>query len=60
MKRITIFLAILLIAYLSGAFYSTSFNIAEWEAKCRAIVVILGLFSAISMCISPFIDEIFK
>jgi hypothetical protein len=60
MKRIIIFFATLLIAYLSGAFYSASFNIADWEEVSRGTVVIFGLFVALAASSFPFIEEIFK
>ncbi len=60
MKRITIFFAILILAYLSGSFYSASFDVSIWELETRGTVVIAGLFIAFAVSTFPFIENIFE
>jgi len=59
MNRIKLFLAILFLAYLCGAFYSVSFNIGIWSNLLRVTTILFGLFFAIVVCTFPFIDKIF-
>jgi len=58
MKRIIIFFAILILAYLSGAFGNASFNIADWSEYSRVIVAVLGLFIASMIATCTFLDDL--
>ncbi len=60
MKRVIIFLSVLILAYLCGVFYSLSFDISFWTKETRATVITLGMFTAFAISSFPYIDEITK
>jgi hypothetical protein len=60
MKRVVIFILVLIMAYLSGAFYSLSFDISYWSELCRCVVICIGLFFALSISTFPYIDKFFE
>jgi hypothetical protein len=60
MKRILIFIAVLIFAYLCGAFFSMSFDISFWTKNTRGAVVLFGFTFAFALASFPYIDEIFK
>jgi polyferredoxin len=59
MKVIKIFISVLFLAYLCGAFFNASFNIAIWSTISRGAILILGLFFACVISLYAFADEYF-
>ena len=54
-KHVLPFLALFLVSYLLGAFYSVSFDISKWQQMTRLTVVIFG--GLISFLASPLLSE---
>ena len=60
MKRIKIFIIVLIISYLMGAFYNASFNINLWSAVSRLITLVFGVIFSVAISTFPNIDELYK
>ena len=59
MKRIIIFICVLILVYLFGAFYALSFNIADWASNLRALALFSGFSLGLVLSCAPNTEDMF-